>query len=43
MPLFKGMEDKSKCLSYRGISLLSVLFELYERVVIEAVVECTDY
>ena len=44
MPLYKGKGDKCECSNSRGISLLSVVGKLFDRVLIKRVragTECT--
>ena len=40
-PLYKGKDDRCKCTSSRGISLLSVLGKVYGRVLIKSIREGT--
>merc|ERR1712035_290651 len=42
VPLYKGKGDKYECSSYRGISLLSIVGKVYERVLIERIRKGTE-
>ncbi len=42
VPLYKGKGDKYECTNFRGISLLSVVGKVYDKVLIKSVREGTE-
>ena len=42
VPIYKGKDDRSKCKSYRGITLLSITGKVYGRILIEKVHSLTE-